>query len=288
MTLTIFVQLALMVFLLGIKHGIDPDHLVAIDGMTRYNAAAKPRLARWAGFLFSLGHGVVVVCFATFISTASTMHHVPQWAEAIGTLTSVTFLLAMGAVNLYGALCTSPHHPHAPMSFKRTLFDSFFKASSPLSILLLGALFAVSFDTLSQAAMFAATTSQSDEWQPATALALLFTVGMMLPDAVNGLWLSKMLRRANKDIQSVSRIMGAVIAGLSLTIGCINLGRFLSPTFSAHIESWQMLISAALVMVTAIGIPTMLYVRRRHPTVYGDSHPSTARQNGGPKCINRD
>jgi high-affinity nickel-transport protein len=30
--------LAALVFLLGLKHGFDADHLAAIDGLTRYNA----------------------------------------------------------------------------------------------------------------------------------------------------------------------------------------------------------------------------------------------------------
>lgn len=262
MTLSVFLQLALMVFLLGIKHGLDPDHLVAIDGMTRYNAAGKPQLARWAGFLFSLGHGAVVVTFAAFLSAATTVRHIPHWTEIIGTMTSVAFLLGMGALNLYSALSTK-QHTHTPIAFKGALLTRFFKASSPASILGLGALFAVSFDTLSQAAMFAATTSQSGGWLSAMALALLFTVGMMLPDAVNGFWLSKILRHANTEIQFVSRLMGIVIAGLSLTIGSINLARFFSPSFGRHFEIWQTPLSIALVLIAALVFPAMLFLWRR-------------------------
>ena len=36
-----------VVFLLGLKHGLDPDHLAAIDGLTRFNAARRPALSRW-------------------------------------------------------------------------------------------------------------------------------------------------------------------------------------------------------------------------------------------------
>src|ERR1700690_4076550 len=36
-----------VVFLLGLKHGLDPDHLAAIDGLTRFNAARRPGLSRW-------------------------------------------------------------------------------------------------------------------------------------------------------------------------------------------------------------------------------------------------
>lgn len=52
--------LAALVFALGVKHGFDPDHLVAIDGFVRSSARSQFRMARWAGLFFSLGHGVVV------------------------------------------------------------------------------------------------------------------------------------------------------------------------------------------------------------------------------------
>ena len=44
--------LAALVFALGLRHGFDPDHLVAIDGLTRSSKS------RWCGLFFSLGHGV--------------------------------------------------------------------------------------------------------------------------------------------------------------------------------------------------------------------------------------
>ena len=36
----------------GCKHGLDPDHLVAIDGLTRFNARSRG-LSRWSGLFFS-------------------------------------------------------------------------------------------------------------------------------------------------------------------------------------------------------------------------------------------
>ena len=38
--------LAALVFVLGMKHGFDADHLATIDGLTRYNARRNPALAR--------------------------------------------------------------------------------------------------------------------------------------------------------------------------------------------------------------------------------------------------
>lgn len=56
--------LSLLVFVLGLKHGFDADHLATIDGLTRFNARKRPGLARYCGALFSLGHGAVVVAIA--------------------------------------------------------------------------------------------------------------------------------------------------------------------------------------------------------------------------------
>ena len=35
-----------LVFALGLRHGFDPDHLVAIDGMTRSSARVRPGTSR--------------------------------------------------------------------------------------------------------------------------------------------------------------------------------------------------------------------------------------------------
>ena len=40
--------LMLMVFALGMRHGLDPDHLAAIDAMTRAASQRRPHAARWA------------------------------------------------------------------------------------------------------------------------------------------------------------------------------------------------------------------------------------------------
>src|SRR5258706_7523804 len=75
--------LVLMVFLLGLRHGMDPDHLAAVDGLARHNSRDQPRVARWSGCLFSLGHGAVVTLVAGIV--AATLHDAPapQWLERL-------------------------------------------------------------------------------------------------------------------------------------------------------------------------------------------------------------
>src|SRR5258705_12699980 len=47
-----------LAFALGVRHGVDPDHLTAIDGLSR----VRPRRAN--GLYFAIGHGLVVTALA--------------------------------------------------------------------------------------------------------------------------------------------------------------------------------------------------------------------------------
>ena len=85
-----WLSLVAAVFLLGLKHGLDPDHLAAIDGLTRFNARERPALSRWSGLLFSAGHGVVVTLVAIAVATVATEWKAPQWLENAGTWISIT------------------------------------------------------------------------------------------------------------------------------------------------------------------------------------------------------
>ena len=79
----LFTLLALA-FAFGVKHGLDPDHLATIDGLTRFNASSKPRLAKWAGVLFSIGHGLVVTAVMAIIVILPGKITVPAWLEGSG------------------------------------------------------------------------------------------------------------------------------------------------------------------------------------------------------------
>jgi high-affinity nickel-transport protein len=45
----------LLMFMLGLRHGFDPDHIAIIDGVSVRYAATKPLLAKWTGTLFAAG-----------------------------------------------------------------------------------------------------------------------------------------------------------------------------------------------------------------------------------------
>ena len=62
-----------LIFLLGMRHGLEPDHLAAVDGLTLRSQAASPRWAPWMGALFALGHGVTVLAIVAVAALASLM-----------------------------------------------------------------------------------------------------------------------------------------------------------------------------------------------------------------------
>ena len=60
--------LIMVVFMLGLQHGMDQDHIATIDGLTRFNSELRPRVSRWAGVLFSAGHGIIVTVVAAMVA----------------------------------------------------------------------------------------------------------------------------------------------------------------------------------------------------------------------------
>lgn len=242
-------SLVAVVFLLGLKHGLDPDHLAAIDGLTRYNAGRKPRLSRWSGLLFSAGHGVVVTSVAVAVATVATEWRAPAWLEHAGTWISIAFLTLLGVANLAAILRTPRGEVVRTVGLRSRFFARLTRAEHPVLIAAVGAAFALSFDTISQAVLFSITGSSLAGWLFATALGLVFTAGMMATDALNGLWVSRLVRGADARAAAASRVMSFAIALASLAIAALALARQVSPALDATLESWTLAVSAAVMLV---------------------------------------
>ncbi len=136
--------LVALAFVLGMKHGMDADHLATIDGLTRFNAAAgRKRLARFCGFLFSAGHGLVVCIVAVATSFLFQQGGVPAWMDGVGAWVSAFFLLSLGALNLYAVFSTPAHEMVQMVGIKGRWLGRLKHAGNPLVIALVGALFAL-------------------------------------------------------------------------------------------------------------------------------------------------
>ncbi|MDP2822917.1 MAG: nickel transporter [Sulfuritalea sp.] len=248
---TEWIALLALVFILGARHGLDADHLATIDGLTRYNLRLSPRRARWCGSLFSLGHGAIVMLIALGVGLASTTWQVPEWMEDLGTWISIGFLTLLGILNLRAVLTAPVGTMVATVGIKAGLLRRLQATSHPLAIAAVGALFAVSFDTMSQAALFAVTATQHGGLAHTLALGLAFTVGMLLADGANGLWIARLLQRADRRARIASRVMGLMVAAISFAVAGFGLARWLNGDVSQWYEGKELLVGVGAIVLLA-------------------------------------
>lgn len=223
--------LAALVFVLGLKHGLDPDHLVAIDGFTRSTRS------RWCGLFFSLGHGVVVTLVGVGVALVAADWQPPQWLEYTGAWISIGVLVALGIANLVTALRTPAGQAIALAGVRaHWLPERLARASHPAVIAAVGAAFAISFDTISHALVFSMTGAAMAGAAFAAVLGIVFTAGMALTDAASGLWVARLVRSADQRAAAASRIMSIAVAFLCLALAGLGIAKYpasLAPALSA-------------------------------------------------------
>jgi nickel/cobalt transporter (NiCoT) family protein len=246
-----WLSLCVLVFLLGIKHGFDADHLATIDGLTRLNHRAGKRFARYCGSLFSLGHGAVVMLIAAAVGVLSTKWHTPAWLDTLGVSISVAFLFALGIANLRAVLAAEPGRVVAPVGLKGRFLGSLLRASHPAAVAGVGALFALSFDTVSQSALFALTAARFGGIGHALFLGALFVLGMLVTDGINGLWISRLIARADAAAVLASRVMGIAVATVSLLVGALSLAKVMSPMVAQWTSGKEVVFGAVVVAALA-------------------------------------
>lgn len=241
--------LCALVFLLGMRHGLDADHLATIDGLTRLNALQRRPFARYCGLLFSLGHGAVVMAIAAGVGLASERWDAPAWLEALGAWLSIAFLLAIAILNLRAVLTTAPDQPVALVGLKGRFFGRLTQASSPGGVAAVGALFALSFDTVSQSALFAVTAAQFGGLAHALTLGGLFMLGMLATGGLNGWWMAHLIRRADQSAALASRVMSLAVSGVSLGVAALGIAKQVAPAVQAWAEGQELVFGAAVLGV---------------------------------------
>ena len=259
-----------LVFVLGLRHGIDADHIATIDALTRLQGSPQQARGRWhgrwCGALFALGHGAVVLAVvAALAGVAGVAGHwqPPVWLAPLGSAVSITVLAALGVANLRAVLASAPGQAVALCSLRGAWFTRRPGARHPLAAAAVGAVFALSFDTMALAAMFALSGTAAGGMGPAVALALAFAAGMLLTDGGNGWWLARLLARGGAGAARASRATAALVAVVSLGMAALGLARWLSPTADAWADGAGGCLGAAL-LAAVLGTTTALLWRQRH------------------------
>jgi high-affinity nickel-transport protein len=243
--------LAALVFALGVKHGFDPDHLVAIDGFARSSSRNRPRLARRVGLYFSLGHGAIVTLVGLAVALYARQWQAPGWLDPLGAAISIAVLLFLGTMNLFMVWRASPGERLVPVALRGRWFSERFSgASHPVMIAAVGAAFALSFDTVSHAVVFSLSGATAAGWLFALVLGLVFTLGMVLTDTLNGWWVARMVQRADARAAAASRWMSVAVGALCLGIAAAGLSRIALPRAGHFMDAYA----------PAVGVSTFLLI----------------------------
>ncbi len=253
--------LAVVAYLLGLRHSVDADHISAIDNVTRKLMQENKKPVA-VGFFFSLGHSTVVIGLTVAIAVAAVFikNVIPTLQSAggiIGTSVSALFLLLIAAINmivLVDIFKTFREVKRGGIYNDQTLDETlnqrglmgrFFRpllkiVGNSWNMYPIGVLFGLGFDTATEVGLLAIVGSQAGKGLPIWSILIfpfLFTAGMCLLDTTDGVLMLgaygwafvKPVRKLyyNLNITFVSVLVAVVVGAievLSIIQSQANLG----------------------------------------------------------------
>ena len=237
---------------LGFRHGMDPDHIAAIDGLTRMRFCAHAYwAARLTGFQFACGHSLTIL-LATAVFYWQGVQ-LPAWLDELGLWVSSAFLLWLAMVNLRHCAWGRAHaHAHGPVagSFAALVLRVMGPLAHPVGV---GFAFAISLDSLAQAGLMAAKGHELGGFGMVFLLAGCFGLGMMLADTGNGLLMHWLVRRSERVAQQAGRVMSGVVAGLALVVVGVSHSKAHFAPLEAAWEAYGLWIGAGITL-TLLGV----------------------------------
>jgi len=202
--------------LLGMKHGIDPDHLTIINGIS-LNQENSIKTRKWNGLYFSLGHGLAVtiigllwVKFSSKIMENSNLLNYTEWLPII-------ILLFTGIWGIKNLIQNKNHEHKHILNYKVDLNTK----TAPLQLFVTGLVFALVFDTTTQITAWGLIEGQSNQYAKALYIGLAFTLGMILTDTLNSFLFVKILI-LNRTKMNFNNILAILIIISSLLFALLQ------------------------------------------------------------------
>ena len=201
---------ASLAYTFGLRHAVDPDHIAAIDNVTRKLMQEGKRPIS-VGFFFALGHSTVVIIASLLVAlSVGALEARFAWFKdvggLIGTGISAAFLLAIALINalilisVYRAFTALRRgEPVADEALQdmlsqrgllsRMLRSLFGVIARSWHMYPLGFLFGLGFDTASEVGLLGISAAQRSAGLSAWSILVfpaLFTAGMSLIDTTDG------------------------------------------------------------------------------------------------------
>jgi len=250
MRFTFVLGTGLLAYTFGLRHGVDADHIAAIDNVTR-KLMQEGKRPVGVGFFFSLGHSTIVVLLSALVAVAaslieSSLPQLQRVGSVIGTGVSALFLYVIGIINLLVLIDIyrmfrqvtrgGAYHEETLEQFlaQRGMMNRFF---GPLVRVIdtswkmypLGVLFGLGFDTASEVALLGISATTAGKGMPIIVVMLfplLFAAGMSLVDTTDSILMLgaygwafvKPIRKLyyNMNITLVSVLVALVIGTIEL------------------------------------------------------------------------
>jgi nickel/cobalt transporter (NiCoT) family protein len=256
---------ALLAYAFGLRHAVDPDHIAAIDNVTRKLMQDGKRPIT-AGFWFALGHSSTVVLAAVaiaFMTTrlAASFEGAREFGALMGTVISAVFLLLIGLLNfvLLGDVWRSFQRARRNKCCDAAEVNSVMPGGGILARFLnplfrlitrswhmypLGFLFALGFDTATEVSllgMSASEASRGSSFWLVLIFPALFTAGMTLVDTTDGILMLGAYGWAYvKPVRKLfyNLIITFISAAVALLIGSLEVLHLMTEKLALHGTFW--------------------------------------------------
>jgi len=208
---------AFTVFALGLRHGADPDHLAAIDNMTRNSVEQHRSLSRYVGALFAGGHTIMVLAIAAVVGFAGARfasHSV--LVETIGTVISIAVLLVIAALNL--RQLRRGETDRIAGAKLRLLPAALRDARSAWVAIPVGLLFGFGFETSSQIAAYAVAFGADAGVAGALIVGSMFCAGMCTTDTLDSVMVHRLVTYRAGRLPRVVRVWVICVTVLALGV----------------------------------------------------------------------
>ena len=247
---------ALAVFVIGLRHGADPDHLAAIDNLTRNANERMPRASRFVGTFFALGHSAMILATAALAGVLGSK--VAGTSDALGRaggIASIAVLLLMVALNVV-VLARREQTTLRARFVPRLLRE----ATNPLVAIPLGALFGLGFETSSQLLAYGVAFS-SAHLVDGLLIGGAFRVGMICTDTFDSLFVARIVATKSVDAARARRPWIVVATLVALAVAAKEIAELFG-----YVPPLDELALSVLTVVALIGTAIFIVLRGRTDT----------------------
>ncbi|HEV3156651.1 MAG TPA: hypothetical protein VGZ00_04830 [Candidatus Baltobacteraceae bacterium] len=239
----------LTVFVLGLRHGADPDHLAIIDNMTRTTYEGAPRSSRFVGTLFAGGHSVMVLSIAALVGLfGSHLGPYRDLVEAIGTWISLGILFLVAAVNL----TQLRNSGGLEGSFRTRMVPKVLRERPHVLVAIpVGLLFGLGFETSSQLATYTIALSLGQSVLGALLVGLAFCAGIVCTDTLDSMLVHRFLSQRASTMLRAKRLWLIAVTVFALLVAFYQL---------AQIFGWKSPVSDLMVSAVLMGMLFVVYI----------------------------